>query len=86
MNKLQIVFGSLQISFNDVIILVIPKDACAIDSLSLAQQTPYVCIFNNYLGSFTPVFKQPLSTCIDSTNVAFTTTTFIAFAEANLGF
>jgi len=86
MNKLQIVFGSLQISFNDVIILVIPKNACAIDSLSLTQQTPYVSIFNNYLGSFTPVFSQPLSTCIDSTNVAFTTTTFIAFAEANLGF
>ena len=40
MNKLEIVVGSLQISNGGVIILVIPKDACAIDTLALKNTTP----------------------------------------------
>lgn len=86
MNKLEIVSGSLQISTNGTIILVIPKDTCAIDTLALSESTPMVSIFNKYLANFTPVFNQPLSTCVDSTNTNFTTSSFIAFAEANLGF
>jgi hypothetical protein len=86
MNKLEIVVGSLQISKDGIIILVIPKDACAIDTLALNQTTPVVSIFNKYLANFTIVFNQPLSSCVDSTNTAFTQSTFIAFAEANLGF
>jgi hypothetical protein len=86
MNKLEIVVGSLQISKDGTIILVIPKDACAIDTLALSQTTPIVSIFNKYLANFTPVFNQPLSTCVDYTNTPFTTSSFIAFAEANLGF
>lgn len=86
MNKLEIVFGSLQISKDGIIILVIPKDACAINTLSLSSTIPYVSIFNKYLANFTPVFNQPLSTCVDSTNTVFTQSTFIAFSEANLGF
>jgi hypothetical protein len=86
MNKLEIVIGSLQISINGTIILVIPKDACAIDTLALEQSTPFVSIFNKYLANFTPVFNQPLSSCVDSTNTPFTASSFIAFAEANLGF
>jgi hypothetical protein len=86
MNKLEIVIGSLQISKNGTIVLVIPKDACAIDSLALKDTTPMVNIFNKYLANFTPVFNQPLSSCVDSTNTPFTQSSFIAFAEANLGF
>jgi hypothetical protein len=86
MNKLQIIVGSLQISLNGKIILVIPKDACAISSLELKDATPTVYIFNKYLANNTPVFVQPLSTCVNSTNTPFTQSSFIAFAEANLGF
>ena len=86
MNKLEIVFGSLQISKDGVVILVIPKDACAIDTLALSSPTPIASIFNKYLANFTPVFSKPLSSCVDLTNTAFTPSTFIAFAEANLGF
>ena len=86
MNKLEIVIGSLQISANGTIVLVIPKDACAIDTLALKDATPMVNIFNKYLANFTPVFNQPLSSCVDYTNTPFTESSFIAFAEANLGF
>ena len=86
MNKLEIVIGSLQISTNGTIVLVIPKDACAIDTLALKDATPMVNIFNKYLANFTPVFNQPLSTCVDFTDTPFTESSFIAFAEANLGF
>jgi hypothetical protein len=86
MNKLEIIVGSLRITKDGVIILIIPKDACAIDTLSLSDATPFVSIFNKYLANFTLVFSQPLSTCVDSTNTPFTTSSFISFAEANLGF
>jgi len=86
MNKLEIIIGSLQISTNGTIVLVIPKDACAIDTLALKDATPMVNIFNKYLANFTPVFNQPLSNCVDYTNTPFTQSSFIAFAEANLGF
>ena len=86
MNKLEIVVGSLQISKNGTIILVIPKDACAIDTLALTNTTPFASIFNKYLANFTPIFNQPLSSCVHLTDTVFTPTTFIAFAEANLGF
>ena len=86
MNKLEILVGSLQISTNGEIILVIPKDACAIDVLALKEETPLASIYNKYLANFTPVFNQPLSTCVDSTNTPFTQSSFIAFAVANLGF
>ena len=86
MNKLEIVIGSLQISINGTVVLVIPKDACAIDTLALNEATPIVSIFNKYLANFTPVFNQPLSTCVDFTDTPFTASSFITFAEANLGF
>jgi hypothetical protein len=86
MNKLEIVVGSLRISKNGIVLLVIPKDACAIDTLALSNATPYISIFNKYLANFTPLFNQPLSNCVDSTDTVFTTSSFIAFAEANLGF
>jgi hypothetical protein len=66
--------------------LVIPKDACAIDTLALSNAMPTVSIFNKYLANFTPVFNQPLSTCVDFTDTPFTASSFITFAEANLGF
>jgi hypothetical protein len=86
MNKLEIVVGSLQISVNGTIVLVIPKDACAIDTLALKNTIPTASIFNKFLANFTQVFNQPLSNCVDSTNTTFTPSSFIAFAEANLGF
>jgi len=86
MNKLEIIVGSLQISNGGIIILVMPKDACAIDTLALKNATPIASIFNKYLANFTPLFNQPLSNCVDSTDTVFTTNSFIAFAEANLGF
>jgi len=86
MNKFEIIVGSLQISNDGIVILVIPKDACSIDTLALLNATPNASIFNKYLANFTPVFNQPLSICVDSTNTPFTTSSFVAFAEANLGF
>lgn len=86
MNKLEILGGSLQISTNGEIILIIPKDACAIDVLALKEETPLASIYNKYLANFTPIFNQPLSTCVDSTNTHFTDSSFIAFAVNNLGF
>jgi hypothetical protein len=86
MNKLQIVLGNLQISKNGTIILIIPKDTCAIDTLALSQKIPIVSIFNKYLANFSPVFNQPLSTCVDYTDTPFTTSSFIAFTQSNLGF
>ena len=86
MIKLEIIIGSLRITNNGTVILIIPKDACAIDTLALQNATPFASIFNKYLANFTPVFNQPLSNCVDSTNTAFTQSSFIAFAEANLGF
>lgn len=86
MNKLEILVESLQISTNGEIILVIPKDACAIDVLALKGQTPFAFIYNKYLANFTPVFNQPLSSCVDSTNTPFTQNSFILFAINNLGF
>ena len=86
MNKLEIIIGSLRISIGGTVVLVIPKDACAIDTLALQNATPFASIFNKYLANFTPVFNQPLSNCVDSTDTVFTANTFIAFAEANLGF
>ena len=86
MNKLEIVVGSLKISNNGIVVLVIPKDACAIDTLALKDTTPMASIFNKYLANFTPVFNQPLSTCVDYTDTPFTESSFIAFAESNLGF
>jgi hypothetical protein len=86
MNKLEIIIGSLRISVGGTVVLVIPKDACAIDTLALTNATPTVSIFNKYLANFTPVFNQPLSNCVDYTNTPFTESSFIAFAEANLGF
>jgi hypothetical protein len=85
MNKLEIVFESLQITKDGVIILVIPKNTCAIDVLSLNSANPSVVIFNKYLANLTPIFTQPLSNCVDSTNTQFTQSSFIAFAEQNLG-
>lgn len=86
MNKLEIISGSLQISKDGIVMLVMPKDACAIDTLALQNTTPIASIFNKYLANFTPVFNQPLSQCVDATDTVFTQSTFIAFAEANLGF
>jgi hypothetical protein len=86
MNKLEIVGGSLQISTNGEIILIMPKDACAIDVLALKEATPMASIYNKYLANFTSIFNQPLSTCVNSTNTPFTDSSFIAFAVNNLGF
>ena len=47
MNKLEIVIGSLQISTNGTIVLVIPKDACSIDTLALkTQRLLYLYLIN----------------------------------------
>jgi len=86
MLKLQIVDQSLQVSDGANNILVAPKEYCAINVLRLYEDVPYVEIFNKYQGGNTTLFVQPLSLCVDSTNTAFTVNSFIAFAEANLGF
>ena len=86
MIKLEIVSGSLQISNGGSIILVAPKNSCAIDVLALYDAIPFVVIYNKYLSNSTVIFNQPLANCEDSTGTPFTVATFIAFAEANLGF
>ena len=86
MLKLEIIDGSLQVSNGADIILVAPKEYCAINVLRLYEATPFIEIFNKYQGGNTTLFVQPLDSCEDSTNTPFTVNSFIAFAEANLGF
>jgi hypothetical protein len=86
MIKLEIVNGSLQVSYNGSIILVVPKNSCAIDVLALYDAIPFIVIYNKYLGNSTVVFNQPLANCEDGTSTPFTVNGFIAFAETNLGF
>ena len=86
MIKLQIVDGSLQVSSNGNIILVTPKNACAIDVLSLYDDIPLAVIYNKYLGTSTNIFTQPLANCVDATDTPFTVNSFIAFVESNFGF
>jgi hypothetical protein len=86
MIKLEIVTGSLQISNGGSVILVAPKNSCAIDVLALYDVIPFIIIYNKYLGNATVIFNQPLANCEDSTGTPFDVTSFITFAEANLGF
>lgn len=86
MIKLEIVSGSLKISKDGIVILLVPKDSCAIDVLDLEDTIPKINIFNKYLANLTTLFVQPLSDCEDSTNTPFTKSSFIAFSETNLGF
>jgi hypothetical protein len=85
MFTLEIADGSLKIFNGSTVILLYPKDACAINALALQQTNPYVEIYNKYLANNTSVFVQPLSSCEDSLSVPFDVASFIAFAEANLG-
>ena len=86
MIRLQIVDGSLQISNGAIIILVAPKNSCAIDVLALYDAIPSIVIYNKYLGNSTNIFTQPLANCEDSIGTPFTINSFITFAEENLGF
>jgi len=63
MFRLEIVNGSLQVSFNGAIILVAPKESCAIDVLALYASIPFVNIYNKYLGTGTVIFNKPLAYC-----------------------
>jgi hypothetical protein len=85
MFRLEIADGSLKIFSGSTVILLYPKDACAINALALQKTTPIVEIYNKYNANNTNIFVQPLSSCKDSTNTSFTVNSFIAFAEANLG-
>jgi hypothetical protein len=86
MIRLQIIDGSLQISNGAIIILVAPKNLCAIDVLALYDAIPTILIYNKYLGNSTNIFSQPLANCENSVGTPFTINSFIAFAEENLGF
>jgi hypothetical protein len=86
MIRLQIVEGSLQISNEGIVILVAPKNSCAIDVLALYDAIPTIVIYNKYLGTSTNIFSQPLDNCEDSTGTPFTIGSFTIFAEGNLGF
>jgi hypothetical protein len=85
MIKLQIIDGSLQASNNESIILVAPKNLCAIDVLSLYDAIPIVVIYNKYLGNTTNIFTQPLANCEDSNGIPFNVNSFIKFSEENFG-
>lgn len=85
MFKLEIVDGSLKISNDGKVILLYPKDSCAINSLKLLNDVPVAEIFNKYLANNTNVFVEPLSSCQDSTGTTFTVSTFITFADENFG-
>lgn len=85
MFRLEIADGSLKIFSGSNVILLYPKDACAINALALQQTNPIVEIYNKYNANYTNIFVQPLSSCSDSTEAPFNVASFIAFAEANLG-
>ena len=86
MIRLQIIDGSLQISNGVIVILVAPKNLCAIDVLALYDTVPTIVIYNKYLGNSTNIFVQPLANCEDSIGTPFTIDSFITFAEEFLGF
>jgi hypothetical protein len=86
MNKFEIASGSLKISKGGIVLLLVPKDSCSFNVLELNSSTPRVVIFNKYLANFTTLFNQPLALCVDSTDTPFTQSSFITFAEGNLGF
>ena len=85
MFKLEIAIGSFKVSNDTKVILLAPKNSCAINALRLQEQTPFVEVYTKYLANNAPIFVQPLSSCTDSLGVPFDVDTFIAFAEANLG-
>lgn len=85
MIKLEILNGSLQISIDSSIILVTPSNLCAIDVLALYDSTPYIFIYNKFLGVSTSIFNQPLLSCEDALGVPFDVSSFILFSQ-NFGF
>lgn len=85
MFKFEIVSGNLKITKDGKVVLLYPKDSCAINSLQLLNDNPIAEVFNKYLANNTKVFVEPLSSCTNAIGVTFTVNTFIAFAEANLG-
>lgn len=86
MNKIVIAIESLKISKGSTVLLLVPKNACAIDVLSLNELIPRVIIYHKFLANFTELFNQPLSLCVDSSDTPFTKSSFITFAQNNLGF
>jgi hypothetical protein len=86
MIKIEIVDSSLQISSETKKILVFPKLYAGFTSLLLYENVPIISLFNINVGTNLTIFQQPLSNCEDGNGVAFTADSFIAFAEANLGF
>lgn len=82
---LEISYNLLKISSGLQILLLFPKEACAIDALALNKQTPSIVIFNKYLGNNTELFSGLLSDCFDGYGIQFTKDSFISFAENNLG-
>jgi hypothetical protein len=85
MFKFEIVSGSLKISKDGKVSLLYPKDSCAINTLKLLANVPIVEIFNKYLANNVTIFSEPLSSCENAIGIDFTVSTFIDFAEANLG-
>jgi hypothetical protein len=85
MFKFEIASGSLRISKDGKVVLLYPKDSCAVNSLKLLADVPVVEIFNKYLANNVTIFSEPLSSCVNAIGVNFTVNTFIAFVEANLG-
>jgi hypothetical protein len=86
MIKLIISGSSLQITLNGEFLLVVPKEICAIDVLTLYNSVPKITIYNKYLATGTTIFVARLDSCIDENEEPFTVESFILFSENNLGF
>jgi hypothetical protein len=82
----EIVQGSLKLSSGGIVILLIPKKDVSIIALSLEETPKKVELFNLNQGYTFVVFSKPLSQCQDVLSIPFTESTFLTFAEDNLGF
>jgi hypothetical protein len=86
MNVFIIVKGSLKITYEDVVVLLIAKKDLSIISNELYKPVPRVALFNLNRGYNEKIFDIPLTSCSEDGTTPFTLESFILFAETNLGF
>lgn len=86
MNVFTIVEGSLKITYNNVVIVLIAKKDMAIISNKLYEKTPRAVLYNLQRGYNETIFNMPLSTCSTDGINPFTVESFLTFSQDNLGF
>lgn len=86
MNTFTIVEGSLKITYNNVVILLIAKKDLAIIANDLYKTVPRAVLYNLQRGYNETLFNMPLTTCSVDGITPFTQSEFIDWSAQNLGF